>query len=351
MAERPSVPPPAQPSTARPVSSSKSAETELKPSPSGRPEALICDHRGAGVETRTRALNELGLDVVVSSTLRRTLEILASSPPTLIIVDPLAGAGGAEVSAIDRARGEGCDSALLVLVDEGATPPTSSARDRTTPRGVWDFARRNGPESDLILRVQLLLRQLELRHEMERLRHLATHDDRTDLLRPQVFQDQLRQHFSASQRHHLNLGLLLIDLDHFGRVNKIYDHTVGDAIITRVGAAIRSSLRAEDVAARLGGDEFCVLLPYTRKVDAARVVQRLLEHIREAREDLGSAAELRVTASLGFETFNGSDLDSVEQLRLHAEEALRAAKRLGGDRGVYYRSLDSTHPDDGDEST
>jgi diguanylate cyclase (GGDEF)-like protein len=110
---------------------------------------------------------------------------------------------------------------------------------------------------------------------MSELRHRASHDDRTDLLRPQAFQARLVEHFSAAQRHKLELALVLLDMDKFGAVNKRHDHTVGDLLIARVGEVIRRNLRTEDVAGRLGGDEFAVLLPYTGKINAARVVNRL----------------------------------------------------------------------------
>ncbi|MCC7015175.1 MAG: GGDEF domain-containing protein [Planctomycetes bacterium] len=352
MAERPPVPPPhlaAAPSgAAQPHPSSEQPDPGHVTRPA---QALLCDHRGAGALDHSRLLARLGFEVVVSTTLRRTLELLAQATPALILIDPLAGSGGAELNVIDRARRREHGSGLLVLVDEHAPLPPSLATLRSASNGAWDWLRRSAFEDEIATRIELLMRQVAQEREMERLRHVATHDDRTDLLRPQVFQDQLRQHFSASQRHNLNMALLLIDLDNFGRVNKDFDHTVGDTVIARVGAAIRRSLRAEDVAARLGGDEFSVLLPYTRKVDAARVVQRLLEHIRECGEGSSKGRALQVSASIGFETFNGSDLDNVERLRLHAEEALRNAKRLGGDRGVYYRNLDSARRESGSSAS
>jgi diguanylate cyclase (GGDEF)-like protein len=94
------------------------------------------------------------------------------------------------------------------------------------------------------------------------------------------------------------------------------------------------------VAGRLGGDEFGVLLPYTRKVDAASVVQRLLDEIRGLSGPVpGHAEPLAVSASIGFETFSGRDLESVDELRAHAERALLHAKRRGGDQGIYFRGL------------
>jgi diguanylate cyclase (GGDEF)-like protein len=136
------------------------------------------------------------------------------------------------------------------------------------------------------------------------------------------------------------MALVIIDLDGFGRVNKDYDHTVGDRVIERVGAAIRTALRAEDVAGRLGGDEFGAILPYTGRIDAAHAVRRLRDEIRnQAGLAEGLPPGSTVRASLGFETFDGGDLRSCAELRAHAESALRAAKQRGGDRGVYFRSL------------
>jgi diguanylate cyclase (GGDEF)-like protein len=135
---------------------------------------------------------------------------------------------------------------------------------------------------------------------------------------------------------------VLLDLDKFGSINKRHDHTVGDLLIARVGEVIRRNLRTEDVAGRLGGDEFAVLLPYTGKINAARVVNRLRTEIAKLSGKFeGAREEIPVSTSLGFETFDGSDLESLETLRRNAEMALRAAKRRGGNKGVYYRQPDA----------
>lgn len=319
------------------------------PRPVGEPVALrrgvrvlVGDHRGAGIVARARTLSEAGFEVEVSASLRRTLERVTLRGEAVLLVDPLADAGAAELTALAQALALQPGGALLVIVPDDSPDSELVAlvhRDLPFP---LDFVRRSATDAELVLRVHQLEQRARAAAEMVVLRHRATHDDRTDLLRPQAFEDQFRQAFSAAQRHRLDLGLLLIDLDDFGKVNKLYDHTVGDEVIARVGATIRRALRTEDVAARLGGDEFCVLLPYTRKVDAARVVQRLLEQIPETTRQIPCNPPLRVTASLGFETFDGRDLASADELRQHAEEALHEAKRSGGDRGIYFRSLDTT---------
>jgi diguanylate cyclase (GGDEF)-like protein len=244
------------------------------------------------------------------------------------------------MDAIDRAR-RGDSLTPVLLIADGDRPLAAVMSPRTAERELWDLVHRSAPPEEYLLRIERLQRQVAHRVEVDDLRHRALHDDRTDLLRPQSFQTRLKEHFSAAQRHKLNLALLLIDLDKFGQINKQHDHTVGDSVIEKVADVIRNQKRTEDVAGRLGGDEFAVLLPHTAKVDAATVVQRLVERIKELSGPVaGAAGGVATSASIGFETFNGDDVDSLETLRNHAERALRAAKRSGGNCGVYYRSLD-----------
>jgi diguanylate cyclase (GGDEF)-like protein len=329
--------PPAQPSD----SSSDSTSPTAPAVRSDTALVLVCDHRGEGSQSSVAALSSAGYLVVRSSNLRQTLERIAESHPAVIVVDPLSQGGSVELGAIEKARGKDRLTPVLVVAEAGDPAPSVQC-GRALERGAWDLVHRGAAPEEFLMRVKLLEQHASRMAEMELLRHRAAHDDRTDLLRPISFQERLREHVSAAQRHKLDLALMLIDLDHFGKVNKLHDHTVGDLIIARVGSVIRNALRTEDVAGRLGGDEFAVLLPYTKKVDAAHVVQRLLDEIKELSGRLpGAKGDIDVSASIGFETFNGSDLEDVHTtLRLHAEEALRRSKLLGGNRGVYYRSTE-----------
>lgn len=301
---------------------------------------LICDHRGDGLEESLRPLREAGLEFEATRTLRETRERLVVESPRLLVLDPLAGGGMVELDEIDRLRGESPRAALLLVIDPADPRPALKAA-RTLGGDTWDLVRRDAPPEELLLRIERLLRQSEQSGELDSLRYHAAHDDRTGLLRPRFFQSRLNEHFSAAQRHHLDLAFVLLDLDDFGQVNKRWDHTVGDQVIARVGRAIEETLRAEDVAGRLGGDEFAIVLPYTRPVEAAVAVRRLRDTLAglsgKIRPEEGREG-IPVGASIGFETTNGTDLESVEILRSHAEVALRRAKRAGGGRGVYYRS-------------
>ncbi|MFN0007977.1 MAG: GGDEF domain-containing protein [Planctomycetota bacterium] len=311
----------------------------MSPSSNPSPSILCCDHRGEGLSVLLSGKAGEGFQIRETSDLRTTREALLGGRFDLILLHPLAEAGSVELTEIERLRGDAPPTPVLLVVEPG-DPRSAINAASALEHGSFDLVHRDAAPEELVLRIERLLVETRSRAAIEELRHRALHDDRTDLLRPTAFEHRLAEHFSAAERHRLPLALVLIDLDGFGMVNKNYDHVVGDRVIARVGAAIRGALRAEDVAGRLGGDEFAVLLPYTGRIDAAHAVRRLRDEIRaQSRLVEGVPAGFRIRASLGFETFDGSNLASFAELRAHAEAALREAKRRGGDRGVYFRSL------------
>lgn len=311
---------------------------------------LVCDHRGEGTSSWVAPLATAGYRLESTGNLRQTLLALTRGRPAVIVIDPLASGGEVELDAIARCRPQEPPTPVLVVADAQDPRPTVVGT-RTLETGLWDLVYRDAPIEEFLMRIkglQVRQRQMsETQAEMQELRHRAYHDDLTELLRGETFRFRVREHFSAAQRHGLDMALLHLDLDDFGAVNKEHDHLVGNYLIEKVGGVIQGALRAEDVAGRLGGDEFGVLLPYTRKIDAATVLQRLLSTISDlSGRPPGAKGEISVSASVGFETFNGRDLDTVDTLLRHTEEALHEAKRRGGNRGVYYRDLRRYDPSD-----
>ena len=314
-----------------------------------QPNLLVCDHRGRGLGSRLRALIHGQCACAVTSSLGASLSHLAATRVDMLVLDPITDAA-LELPAIEAAarlqrQAKGSRSATviergpptLVVVDSslGLLPSLRAKR----PEGAsWDQIRREAPNAEFQFRLEQLLQQVEVQGRIDALQHSATHDDRTDLLRPNAFRDQLAAHFSAAQRHHMDLALLMIDLDGFGQVNKRFGHHLGDELIRAVGGVITQSLRTEDLAGRHGGDEFSILLPYTGRLAADHVVQRLLEGLRElSGAKPGHSEPLRVSGSLGLESYGPGDSLTLEDLALHAERAMREAKRLGGDRALHFR--------------
>ena len=303
---------------------------------------LVCDHRGQGIEARLREISAADFELRTARSLRESIERLGSWRPQLLILDPLTKNAVAEISALTRGEAGPLreNIPVLVILDRDPARDPGEWSKELGPR-PWDMIDRNASPEELGIRLRQLLGYGRMLMEMGRLRHRAAHDDRTDLLRPQAFQTRMNEHFAAAKRHQLELCFVMMDLDKFGQINKRHDHTIGDKLIAKVGEVIRRSLRTEDVAGRLGGDEFAVLLPYTKRDDALQVVGRLRERIANLSGPFeGADEDIPVSTSIGFETFDGEDLESVESLRKNAEKALRKAKRSGGDQAIYYRELD-----------
>lgn len=310
---------------------------------------LLCDHRGDGLTGLQALLERAGHTPTSTASLRASIEALAGGLPEVLVLDPLIEGGERELVELEAAartattRSTDDDAStvaarLLVAGPDGWPIALETMRRAGTP--LFDVVRRDAPREELLLRVERLVQAAREKERMLELEHKASHDDRTDLLRPDAFQRRLAETFSAAQRHRLEFALVILDLDDFGRVNKTWDHTIGDLVIAKVGEVVRRNLRHEDVAGRLGGDEFAVLLPYTGRIEAAHAVKRLRDEIAKLSPLLGARVRgLSVSASFGFETCDGKDLDDAETLRLHAEIALREAKRLGGGQAIYFRSL------------
>lgn len=299
---------------------------------------LICDHRGSGLSQALRPLKRAGFTLEATQNLRETRERLGDENLELLVVDPLVSGGSVELEELTKLC-TGTTTIPMLLVGDPERHEAVLGSASVLEGALWDLIRRDAGSAEFSMRIRRLLGQSRQINELADLRYRAAHDDLTDLLRPLYFQARLEEHFSATERHGLNLSLLLIDLDNFGQINKTFDHTVGDRVLAFTARVIRESLRAEDMAGRIGGDEFAIALPFTGALDAAATVRRLCRTISKISGTIDEGeTELVVTASIGFETTDGREVESLQDLRLHAEAALRRAKRAGGNGGVFYRS-------------
>jgi diguanylate cyclase (GGDEF)-like protein/PAS domain S-box-containing protein len=126
------------------------------------------------------------------------------------------------------------------------------------------------------------------------------------------------------------VSLLLIDADHFKRINDAHGHAAGDAVLRHLAAAMSASFRAMDMLARLGGEEFVVLLPGTPLDGAAAVAERLCRRLAEQAVVVDGRA-IPCTVSIGVATMDTS-IDGVDALVQRADRAMYAAKALGRNR-------------------
>lgn len=172
----------------------------------------------------------------------------------------------------------------------------------------------------------LAIRNGELLAEV---RNLAVTDPMTGALNRRGFYARAEQELARSARYGRPLSLVMVDADHFKRVNDTYGHDAGDRVLVAIVAASRGGMRSTDAIARLGGEEFCLLLPETRAQDAAVVADRLRVAIAALSFGKGEC-EFRVTASFGIAECRPGD--GIEDVLRRADEALYRAKEGGRNR-------------------
>lgn len=165
-----------------------------------------------------------------------------------------------------------------------------------------------------------------------RVAHLAYHDTLTGLPNRALFHDRLTQALAATKRSKHIGALMFIDLDHFKRVNDVYGHAVGDAVLREVSTRLKYFLRTEDSVARLGGDEFVVLLPAlaAENHNAATLARAVGDKIRIALEapiQIDGMAH-HTAASIGVTLFPKGN-QSVDDLMREADIAMYRSKESG----------------------
>ncbi len=163
----------------------------------------------------------------------------------------------------------------------------------------------------------------QLQEKCKELERIAVTDVMTGLPNHRAFQQGLMREMRRAQRHGANLSLLLIDVDHFKLYNDTYGHPAGDEVLAQVGRLLAGTLRDVDLPARYGGEEFAVVLPYTDKMTAQVVAEKIRAAIEGHR-----FPKRAVTVSIGVATFPDDAADKAS-LTSMADQALYAAKQAG----------------------
>lgn len=167
-----------------------------------------------------------------------------------------------------------------------------------------------------------------------RLRELASHDGLTGLYNHRMYYLRLEDEFIRRQRTKAPISVLLLDIDHFKRINDRYGHLVGDLVLKTLSELVMRSCRAMDVACRYGGEEITVILPETDAESAMVIAERLRQAIEAHLFELEGDNERRVTVSIGVATASDA-AGSARALTESADRALYQAKEQGRNRVVF----------------
>ncbi len=176
-------------------------------------------------------------------------------------------------------------------------------------------------------------RTKELQEANARLERMAVTDGLTGVFNHRRFQESLHAELLRTERHQRPMGVLMIDVDFFKKVNDAMGHPAGDELLRRLAQVLGADLRQTDLIARYGGEEFAVLLPETSKHEAMQVAERMRQAVEERINDGSTAWPQTVTVSIGVATYP-EDGKTAEAVLSAADQAMYVAKRQGRNRVI-----------------
>jgi two-component system cell cycle response regulator len=203
--------------------------------------------------------------------------------------------------------------------------------------GADDYVTKPFSIDELLARIGVGARILQLEgrlnESLAREEALATRDSLTGLPNRRALSDHARVELSRAARARTTVGLILMDLDHFKRINDQYGHAAGDEALRRVAEVFQRNKRDYDFTGRWGGEEFLVVLPSTSLEQSAMVAERIRKSLETMKLDLGGPEPVELRASLGVVCAPPvTPPVDFEDLLRQADSALYRAKADGRNR-------------------
>ena len=294
---------------------------------------LIVDDEKAQRGHLARVVQEWGAVPLVAQTTSDALRLYRDDAPDIVLLDVLMPQiDGYKLAKIFKSDGRYVPIILLTALED------LDSKRRGLAAGADEFLSKPVNVLELQMRVSSMLRIRRLTNELEdanrQLQTLATIDPLTKLMNRRVLDARLDQEFARAARYRHPLGCMMLDVDHFKKVNDTHGHLVGDRVLAQVGALITATIRKTDVAARYGGEEFVVVVPESSRTGALVLAERLRHAVASGGRD--SSDLPRVTVSVGIATTE-LGVASAQDLLRRADEALYEAKEAGRNRIVVAR--------------
>ena len=300
------------------------------------PLILIVDDHPDNVEVLKVRLDALGYRTAAAPDGETALQMVAESPPDLILLDVMMPhMDGNEVAR--RIKG---DKSLpyIPIIMQTALDSTHS-KVAGLDAGADDYITKPINYAELQARMGAALRIKALQDEVKaknvQLAEMAITDALTGVFNRRHLDELLDEMFEHSLRLHEYLALAMFDIDHFKRVNDKFGHQAGDAVLAQFARLLKHLARDIDRVGRYGGEEFVVLLPGTALDAGVTFAERVRQEVEAHWFDYDGGA-LKCTVSVGVAAWHHPGIESRQHLVKAADDSLYIAKALGRNKVIRY---------------
>lgn len=263
-------------------------------------------------------LESAGIESLVITNVANMVEQILQFNPDLVLLDlNMPNFSGPELAGVIR-QYDALKSLSIVYL--------SAERDeakqlKAMAYGADDFLNKPISEQQLIESVKIRLNRSKV------LRNLIEKDAMTGLLTHSTIQESVEQEFERAKRNHTTLSIVMLDIDHFKRVNDRYGHGVGDVVITTLANMLMQRIRRSDKAGRYGGEEFILVLPECSKICATNIAQTILDNFNTLVFHAGDE-KFNCAFSAGV-ACTAEEFESAEEMFNLADKRLYHAKSNG----------------------
>ncbi len=322
-------------------------------SQSGKIKVLVVDDDPSSLMLLSRYLAKSEYEVLTASNGSEAIRLVYELGPDVVITDwRMPEMNGMDLCRAIRSN-EACGFVYVVLIT------AYNDEDRITDAftaGVDDFLTKPFQRKELLARIRAAERIVELQRDVDRrarevhrvnaemsltadklaaanekLKVIATTDELTGLTNRREAMARMQEYWSSAKRHNHDVACIMLDIDHFKKVNDTLGHDAGDAVLVHVANAMEKAVREEELLSRIGGEEFLVLCPKAKASEAAIAAERLRSTVQNLDIPLPDGGTYHVTVSLGVAD-QTPKMESMDDLLKSADEALYDAKRSGRNR-------------------
>ncbi|HEY5602352.1 MAG TPA: diguanylate cyclase [Gammaproteobacteria bacterium] len=298
-----------------------------------KPKLLIVDDSATIRATLSRAVGD-EFDTHVATNGEEALQLLEHDQEIDLVVTDLAMPKLDGYGLIQQMRAH--ESSRLVnmpvIVVTGAND--TEAREKAFIAGANDFIGKTSDHVEFLARVRAHVKLSQTIQELEQsrryLKEQANTDPLTRLANRRSFFSSASASLAQMLRQNEDFSIIILDIDHFKRINDTYGHQAGDMVLQQLATVLATAIREGDTLARIGGEEFVVASPYTNRLAAIVLSERLRKAVENA-EFVFEGNRIPVTISLGIASMNKGD-DDVDKLLGIADSRLYLAKQKGRNR-------------------